>query len=255
MAQPGNWYGILETALSSTIIPNVTNSISIMRNSVLIICLLMTQMSLGQTKSQKVKFENYTVSVNNFFSECYSYSRFPSENEIIPIKFDTIFICETPCDESGWYINGQMLRILSKKKAEIYEVYFATEFDITQTFDTRGRRNPSEGWEEWYKKSKNFLYVSSFKSLKKISSSRFKLPSRNEFSNQKYSKMIKQKFNLRDTLIEIPQEVGMTTIGYHQGSKLFTCNPTYCRLMVKRILNGKLQDIKCIVIGLSDGCD
>jgi hypothetical protein len=211
--------------------------------------------TFAQTKSQKLTFTNFNLVISNFYSECYSYTRFPGEGEKRPKIIDTIFICETPCEDKGWYIDGQAITVSSKTTNDSYEIAYAIEYDISQQFDDRGGKSPAEGWEAWEKKARNRRYISGYKTLKRIAATRFRLPGRAQLAGANDVKAIRQKFGLRDTLIVLPREVGETRLVFAKGGKLFSNTASYIRLSVKRFSGGILKETRYVVIGISEGCD
>ena len=225
------------------------------RYSFLWLCVFIGQISNGQSKKQIVRFANFSLTINNFYSECYHFSRFSDENTL-PLKaVDTIFICETPCDSVGWYINGQTINIITKSLSDSFVLFYANEYDINQGYDSRIVNIPNEGWDEWYRKCQNWKYISNYKRAKAISTNCFKLPFRENFTSKVDISSIKQKFGLRDTMIEIPHEAGLEYMVFTKNSKLFSMEFSYLRMRINRFSNGKLMETKYVLVGISEGCD
>ncbi len=219
------------------------------------IILLIAQTTFGQTRSQKVSFAKFSLVINNFYSECYNYSRFP-EDSAIPLKIiDTIFICETPCDSNGWYIDGQTIQLSSKLANNTFELSYANEYNIYQGFDSRTIKEPKEGWEDWYSKSQNMKYSSNYKKVEQLSASSFKLPHRQNNTDKIDLSNIKQKFGLRDTLIDIPHEEGQELLIFAKGRKLFSLVNSNLSIRIKRFANGQLKETKYVIVEISEGCD
>ncbi len=222
---------------------------------ILWLCVLLVGTIYGQTKSQKVRFANFSLVINNFYSECYTYNRFSEDNTKPLITVDSIFICETPCDSSGWYIDGQHINATSKSVKDSFEVSYAIEYEIQQGFDSRNGKFPTEGWDEWYKQYREWSYISKYKKLQQASNNYFRLPIRNNEASKNDLLAIKRKFGLRDTLIEITHEVGQEYLVFAKGSSLFSLQPGFLRLKIKRFKEGILKETKYVFVRFSEGCD
>ena len=83
----------------------------------------------------------------------------------------------------------------------------------------------------------------------------FRIPSDNNLKEKVNPKRIKQKYGLRDTIIEIPQEAGTLYIKYHNKTKLYYEKANYYRFKIRCYAKGYLKETKYIYVGISNGCD
>ncbi len=205
---------------------------------------LLTGTTTAQTKSQKVNFPFFSIRISNFYSECYHYARFAEENEKPPVFYDTLFICETPCDENGWYVNGQIIGFSSKTRGNNYELSYAVEYTVRQEANEPVRSALDE------KK-----YLSAYKVMKPLKGDNFRLPQRNRYLAKADLLSAKTRFGIRDTLVEISGETGIRTFTLTKNGKLFSFDSDNFILKIKRFVSGKLKETKYLVIGLSEGCE
>jgi hypothetical protein len=225
------------------------------KTALLFILLLPCFFVLGQSKNQHVSFSTFSLNIHNFYSECYSHSRNSEEIRPTHAKFDTVFLCETPCEDTGWYINGQTLKVHSKREFESFELYLSTEYLIASAFDNLNKNMPDEGWEARYKRATYIQYFSKEVKLRMIKPNIFKIPSPDVIRKHASFENIKKRYGFKDTIIEVPQEVGVLLIQFYKGIEYYTAYPQYYKIKINRFIKGHLVETKYVTIGISEGCD
>jgi hypothetical protein len=188
--------------------------------------------SYSQTvKIENLKFKNFDVEIINFVSASPPSSQ---NNSAMP---DTLEICENPCDDQGWYIDGKTLKIVPKFKGDSFTLAYAYQVDI---FEVSGK------WEEEWTYYTWYIAIPSWKK------NQFKIEP-NE--NTGYIKSIKKKYNFRDTSVTTNSESGPHHYRFTRDGKIFSDAWNHLYLRIKRFNKGKFIESNYIVIGLSEGCD
>ncbi len=192
------------------------------------------QSNYAQSKQNEVvAFENFKVKIFGFKSEC---NPCLTNAKIA----DTITIAENPCEDHGYYIARKTLKIISKSKDDRFELSYAFRVDISQIEDEM--KTTKEHWD----------HFTNFNTILPLKKNTFKV---SRIKDSKYSKAIKAKYKLKDTLVTGATEGGSFCYRFTKNKNLYEDDWSHLILRIKRLKNKKQQEIKYIAVGLSKGCD
>jgi hypothetical protein len=216
--------------------------------------ILIPNLSWGQEmQSQKVIFDSLTLTIKEFKSEYYRYTKESIDTSMFSGNIDTIYIGENPCDEEGWYIDGQTISAKSKNNDDKFEISIALEIYTRKFIDYE--HTPHDKWAELEKNYIDYVYLTKYFPLEKVNENIFKMPYRDTILSFNYRDEIKKIHNFQDTAITIPQEMGSIYIDYKKDGLFFYNDPLYYRIKINRYRYGEIIETKFIIIEITDGCD
>jgi len=180
---------------------------------------------------------------------------FDEENVLsLLIKKDTLHLHEYVFNELG----RKQIQIIPKNKTDWFKISFSLQEEIHEQYDQRKfNRNDYKSTQAyegainiWDANKASYKGLTIYKQVKDSSKYVFRMPS---IDLNVYEKKIKQRFNLRDTLIDLSGESdNIATVIYKSKPCSYIISKAYLR--IDRFVGDKLKETKYILIELFYGC-
>ncbi|WP_018343758.1 hypothetical protein [Cytophaga aurantiaca] len=212
-----------------------------------------------------LQYPSFTICLKGIlvdFDDDYNYVGTDEEiavNPIVNVKKDTIFISE----QFDSYQYPKLIQIIPKNKNDQFKISYTYTHSIVEALDHRSTKLTQERQNKYdYEQLSDVLpYTALSDSLRYY----FRLPldsdvSISEDQLKTYKQIMKKKYQLKDTIVNIPyeSEYGDDTIyiQFTRNSKLFQYGLNDTRyIRIDRIEQGKIKESKYFVIlNINGGC-